>query len=64
MDGAPDALLFEVSFPLARKALALGFSKLPSLEAMVPLDTVDLLAMDAAYECGGGGGPLIGVEFI
>ena len=77
MDGAPDAPLFEVPFPLlAQKALVLGFSKLPSLEAMVPLDTVDLLAMDAAYEGGGGtlldvelvsragGGPPIGVELI
>ena len=59
----PDALLFEVTFPpLAQKALALEFSKFPSLEATVPLDTVDLLAMDDAYE--GGGGPLLDVELI
>ena len=34
---------------------------------MVPLDVVDLLAMDAAYEGGGyegGGGPALGVELI
>ena len=48
--------------PLARKVLTLEFSELPSPEAMVPLDTVDFLAMNAAYE--GGGGPLLDVESI
>ena len=63
MDGAPDAPPFEMPFPpLARKVFALEFNELPSLEAVVPLDAVDLLAMDAAYE--GGGGPAIGVELI
>ena len=50
MDGARADLISEVPFPpLAQKAFVLGFIKLPSLEAMVPLDTVDLLVMDAAY---------------
>ena len=63
MDGAPDAPPFEVPFPpLAQKALALGFSNLPSLKAMVPLDTVDMLAMDVANESGGE--PLLNIELI
>ena len=47
---------------MARKAFLLGFNELPSLKAVVPMDTVDLLAMDAAYE--GGGGTALGVELI
>ena len=67
VDGAPDAPPFEMPFPpLARKAFALGFNELPSLEAVVPLDVVDLLAMDAATDAAyeGGGGPALGVELI